>query len=286
MLRHEDSKRVIFQFDTVMDMVQFSRDTPRVWRSDSSVSNRREYSWDLSAGYEGALKLASEGWEEGVGKVSALIQSLPTGQRAERTYAIAGDYPDVARAVAGDMMNMVRRGNAHKPRQTMSICVNVCCSAGTSATRMANFAAALVSIIDRLETRGVRVELIGLAVAIERDQRRGCVVWTIKQAGDPVDLSAIAFGLGHPAMFRRLVFGAWERMPAAMESSMYGAVVPMVPEDVLNLMPDALCVDGLQKGSYTSGAGTLEDAVRQAEKQLNDAAIAATGEPIAELEAL
>jgi hypothetical protein len=285
MLKFTDEQRVIYQFDSALQMATWSAETPRTWKQAASRATGRDHDWDLSAGYEGAVRLASEGWEDGVGKVSALINSIPTGQRAERTYSVGGDYADVARAISGDPFNMVRRGNAHKPRQTMTICVNVCCSAGTSARRMANFAAAMVSIIDRLENRGVRIELIGCAVSRLRG-KRGCVVWTIKQAGDPLDLSAVAFGLGHPAAFRRLAFGVWERMPAAMEDYGYGNVVPMVPDDVLNLNPDALCIDGLQTGSTGTGAGTLQDAVRQAEQQINAAAIRATGEPIAELEAL
>jgi len=285
MLKQIKPERTIFQFDSLLEMAQWSANTPREWTTKSSVAER-EHSWDLSAGYDGAVELARSGWEDGVGKVSALISSLPTGQRAERTYSLGGDYPDVARAVSGDPFNMVRRGNAHKPRQTMTICVNVCCSSGTSAQRMANFAAAMVSIVDRLENRGVRVELIGCAVIATDNRSRASIAWTIKSAGDPLDLSAVAFGLGHPAMFRRLVFGAWERTPRALQSRAYGRVVPMQEQDVLNLPDDALCIDGLQAGFTGHGTGSLQETVSFAESQINAASIRATGEPIAELEEL
>lgn len=275
----------VAQFNNLMEMVDHITATPRVWRAKSSQSAGRDYEWDLGTGFDRAVAMASEGWEEGVNKVSALVASIPTGQRAERTYSLGGDYPDVARAISGDPFNMVRRGNAHKPRQTMTIVVNVCCSAGTSATRMANYAAAMVSIIDRLENRGVRVELLGCAV-VQTNNKRCSVVWTIKQAGDPLDLSAVAYGLGHPGVFRRLAFAVWERTPARYESIGYGYPVPVTEEDVLNLPADALLIDGLQKGFIGSGAGTLQDAVDTAEQQINAAAIRMTGEPIAELEAL
>jgi hypothetical protein len=147
---------------------------------------------------------------------------------------------------------------------------------------MMNYAAAMVALVDRLENRGVSVELYGMAVSALQG-KRGVVIWTVKNAGEAVDLSAIAFGIGHPAMFRRLCFAAWERMPAAMECYGYGMVEAQKLADYIDITPDALLVDGVGRGDG-SHALTIEDAVAFATRQINEAAAKLGQEPIAELE--
>jgi hypothetical protein len=284
MLEHSNAQRHVIQYDSIAEMVRSLEVTPRKWRCNDSRTGERSTRWDNNVGYDGACRMAVDGWEEGVGLVSALVDSLPNGARPERSYSAAGDYPDVPRAVSGDPFNMVRRGISHKPRQTMTIAVNCCASGGTPAIAMMNYAAAMVALVDRLENRGVSVELIGMAVS-DLPGKRGVVVWTVKNAGDPVDLSAIAFGIGHPAMFRRLCFAAWERMPREMESYSYGRVVDQRRDDYIDIAPDALLINGVGRG-FGEHALTIEAAVEFATKQINDAAARLGQEPIAELEVL
>lgn len=284
MLERITDKCHTMEFDSIAELVMQLDRLPRRWPSEDSRTAKASDRWDNGVGWQGALRMAVEGWEEGVGKVSALVDSLPMGARAVRTYSAAGDYPDVPRAVSGDPFNMVRRGMAHKQRPTMTIVVNCCCSAAVPASAMMNYAAAMVSVVDRLENRGVSVELIGCAVSALRG-KRGMVAWTIKKAGDPVDLSAVAYGIGHPAMFRRLCFAAWERFPREMHTYGYGRVTGALPSDFIDLSPEALIIDGVGEGNGAH-CRTLELAVKSATAQVNRAAAKLGEDGIAELEAL
>lgn len=287
MLKSEDSKRVIFQYDSIVEMMRQFETTPAVWTYVGSRTISRSSSWDDNVGYDGACRMAVEGWPDGVGRVAALVDSLPTGARVVRSYSMAGDYPDVPRAVSGDPFNMVKRGLAHKTKPTMTIAVNCCTSGSVHASAMMNFAAAMVAVIDRLENQGVSVELLAMAVTSLADGRKGSVVWTVKNAGEPADLSAIAFGIGHPAMFRRLCFAAWERMPRSMQTSSYGGIITATRDHFVDLAPEALIIGGV--GRSMDGnvqANTMQGTVEFAKRQINAAAKALGHEPIAELELL
>lgn len=277
------------QFESLADMVRFIDNTPRVWSQNSSRTNEAGRNWDLNAGYDGAVKLARDGWEEGVRTILTNISSLPNKARAERRYSIAGDYADASRAASGDPFNMVRRGNAHRNRPVMTIAVNTIASGGTRADVLAKFGAALVSVIDRLENMGVRVELYGTAGFMGLNTgptgARSCrVAWLVKGAGDSLDLSAVAFGIGHPAVMRRLAFAVVERSPTGNTYG-YGQCAPMQRKHFVDVAPDALCIEGVGTAFYMGQSKTMEEMVKVAEAQLNAASIKLCGEPIAELEA-
>lgn len=276
------------QFESLPDMVRWIDNNPRTWH-DRLSEKPNSYDWDLGAKWDDALKLAREGWEEGIKAVLTNISALPNKARAVRTYSMAGDYADAGRAASGDPFNMVRRGSAHRNRPVMTISVNMVASGGTRADIMAKFGAALVAVIDRLENMGVRVELWGACgISNLRPGPKGVdkvrIAWLVKGAGDTLDLSAVAFGIGHPAMFRRLALAVEERSPTGNTSG-HGTPGPMQQKDFVDIAPDALCIEGIGTSYYHGQRKSMEQMVAFAEQQLNEASVALCGEPIAELEA-
>jgi hypothetical protein len=283
MIMRNDDRTWRVQFDSIVDVVRWLRDTPATWKGcEYSRTSAASRDWDLGVGYDGALKLAHDGWPEGVENIFADIASLPNKARPERIYDIAGDFADVPRASAGDPFSMVRRGSGHRQRPVMTIGVNTIASGGTKARVLAMYGAALVSVIDKLENKGIRVELYGMASY----QLSPCNVrasWLVKGAGDAVDLSAIAFGIGHPAMMRRLSFAMVERSPARINSS-YGQCGPINRDGFVDIAPDALLVEGVGTAYYMGQDKSLAEMVKVAERQLNEASVKLGGEPIAALE--
>lgn len=268
------------QFESLSEMVDWTRATPRVWSQKSSSSEPATNSWDLGAGYVGALKLAQEGWEAGIKNIAALAMVVPNNTITTKEMSVAGDYPDVPRYLAGDPFNMVKRGKQRVPKPAMTIVVNTVASASVKAKAMANYGAAMVALVDRLESRGIRVELLG-AVSYDNLQRgKATVAWTIKRAEDHLDLASIAFSLAHPACFRRLSFAAIERSPRELECWSYGVPGSIKASHLLDCPEDALCIDGVQ---HNPGAcDTMPGALAFAKNQINKAA----GEAIVELEDL
>lgn len=268
------------QFESLSEMVTWIRDTPRAWRQSSSVSSGRGRDWDLGAGYEGALKLAQEGWEEGIKNIAALAMVVPNNTITTKEYSVAGDFPDVPRYLAGDPFNMVKRGKQRVPKPAITIVVNTVASAAVNARDMANYGAAIVALVDRLESRGIRVELLGCVCYDSLQRGKATIAWTIKRAEDHLDLASVAFSLAHPACFRRLSFGVVERSARELETMSYGRCGSVTAERLLDCPEDALCIDGVQ---HNPGAcATMPGALAFAKGQINKAA----GDAIVELEDL
>lgn len=282
MLEHQDSKRWMRQFDSLWELTRWLETAPKVWSLNASRQSGYGFgqSWDLGHGYDGARHMAETGWEDGVQQLAALAAVVPTATLATRSYSVAGMFPDVPRAVAGDPFNMVRRGKVQAPRPTVTIAVNTRVSCAVSAKEAANFGAAMVALVDRLETNGVRVELLGLMATSLK--RRFAASWTIKRAQDHLDLGAVAFSLAHPGMFRRLGFAAMERSPRDLQDHGYGNSGGITSADFVDVPEGALLISGVD---HNPGAcRTMDGALAFAKARINEASIAMTGEPLAALE--
>jgi hypothetical protein len=181
---------------------------------------------------------------------------------------VAGEQPDVPRYLAGDPFNMIHRGKAKVPKPTMTIALNIRASCAIGSREIANFGAAIVALVDRLESRRVRVELLGL-FATNISKKRYCGAWGIKQAQDHLDLSAVAFSFAHPAMLRRIGFALMERTPAIHECPGYGFGGGISPEDFIDLAPGALLINGVD---HNPGAcATMAGALHYAKGEINKA---------------
>jgi hypothetical protein len=278
----KDNGRRALQFDNLRDVTAWLAATPRTPGADNSAERYGGGArWDLNAGYAGALRMASEGWEDGVKNLHALATTVPNLTVTTRTFSVAGDFPDVARAVVGNPFNMIRRGKEHRPKGAMTLVIGIGGTADVDAKEMANYGAAMVALVDRLESRGVRVELLahwGNRCSARSFSKWG-MTWHVKHAEDALDLSAVAFSLAHPAMMRRLGFAAMERSDQYIPG--YGGTLDYVDKDLLVDVPEgALLIPGVQGGR--GSCRTMEGALAFAKAAINKAA----GEDIAELEDL
>lgn len=276
----KDPELLVRHYDSMLDMVDHIRAAPRQWRNQHSWSEPASLGWDGAVGYDGALRLAYDGWPEGVRQIHALARLVHSGQLPTRGFDVAGEFPDVPRALGGDPRNMVTRGCRAAPKPVVTIAVGLQMSAGTTGKLAMNYGAALVGLIDRLESQGVRIELHATA-AIEYGSAQVSVALCLKQAGDALDQSAIAFAIAHPAMFRRLMFAAWERTPSKWEFPSYGYPLKrMNKRHFIGLPENTIILTGVCGAIQESQ--TLEGAVKFLELQLNVSAL----ENVAELEVL
>jgi hypothetical protein len=267
------------QYADTHDLLHHLETTPAVWPSQKLASRtvNPDHSWTLGVRYDEAVRMLHDGWEEGVQKIAALAQPVPNANRFVEKPDFAGERPDIQRYLAGDMRSMIRRGAARKPRPTMSIVVSIGANCMVQARSMWNYGAAMVSLIDRLESKGVRVEVQALWVTQTRTART-CLSVGLKRAEDALDISTLAFSLSHPAMLRRLMFAALERTRQPYDSA-YGRSLSIVYEtDMVNPTAGALYIGGI--GSSGDACYTVSDALEYAKGQINRAA----GNAIVELE--
>ena len=219
---------------SVGDVQRYLESTPKKWPSNSARAGYNSgSSWDLNAGWDGAMKMAKNGWSEGAKRLAASLEVLmpPNAKETETKYDVAGYFPDVGRFVSGDPACMISRGRVRGHAPVVNIVVGLTTSGGVSAQCYANFGAALTNMIDKLEAGGRRVELTIMFPNAMLNQRV-LAGWRVKAAEDHCDLSAVAFAIAHPAAYRRLGFGLWEHAEASnYPGSGYGRCVPFTKND-------------------------------------------------------
>lgn len=258
MFIREELKDVTFIGEDLPSVIRWMEATPRKWQQASS----REYhesSWDLGAGWQGALKLAQDGWPEGMRMVeAAAAEILPNARTSTLRYDVAGEFPDVARFAAGDPFNMISHRRQKDNHPVVHLIVNVCCSGSISAKQFAAYGGAVTALVDQIENTKRRVELDVVAINSHQGKGRSRMGWKVKRASDGLDIGAIAFSLAHPAAFRRLIFGMWERTPRSFEDYGYGTVADITPDDAaaMEANPDAILLDGVGKSG--NGVTTQE----------------------------
>lgn len=262
--------------DSMDDVQQWLRDTPGKWTTTQSRNNGATETWDRGLGYEGALRMANEGWPEGVEMIDKALQAIvpSTGREARWGWAQQGGSVSIGRYLTGHPKSMRnRRKKQMGAAPVLHLIVNCVASCGITAKQFTNYGASIAGLVDRLENMGRRVHLDMVMVVQANDNSRLSYGWNVKRASEPMDLSRVAFALAHPAAFRRIGFAMSERMPAETQDWGYGHCADALPCDVPDYNDGTMIVDGVNH--EPNRCNTPKDALRLAIEQLNKAAVLA-----------
>lgn len=161
-----------------------------------------------------AREMVRQGWQEGAERVARIRDRInaanPQGPRLVR-HDVAGAYPVVARAVAGNPLNMRRIDSARlRRRPVVTLINNMGGNCTVDAAAFVNRCAVVAAIIDAIEAAGFSCHVIGICIARKAvNNYLSGQVYQLKQPGEHIDLARLAFALGHVAMFRRVGFDVW-----------------------------------------------------------------------------
>lgn len=172
-----------------------------------------------------AQRMARNGWQEGAERVQPLLDRVKTARptrKAMTRFDVAGAVAVIPRYLAGNPLAMRTRQISATNQQPVLTLVSVTSAPWwTSTDTFERLACAAAAIVDRLEDAGFRVEII--AGRRESSNSTGCgaatgennalgnraeMFFRAKAAQDQLDLSRVAFSLGHPGVHRRLLFAA------------------------------------------------------------------------------
>lgn len=246
----EGTRRINYQWESLAELGDWIVNTPRTWGNikDAEGEQHKRMSWDLEAGYKGAVKMAREGWLEGAQALDAALAVLtPKDTAPDIVTDFYGHMPHVARYCAGAPDNMLR----HSPKATvgggrvLTLYIPVNANSGVRAQNMKNYGLGLAQYVNQLEQQGIRVELYGtFANDYWSGVKRMTFTWRIKHMDQPLDLAILAFCVGHPAMFRRIGFAVMERSEAKPDYS-YGQSVPAKLTDMIDPPAGAYVLNGM-----------------------------------------
>lgn len=281
MLEFQHNPNTYVAFGESLDAVgRWLEATPRRWTNNTSHRSAN-LGWDLNLGYDGALRMAREGWSEGALDLHNRLAGLPppVNRHYDLKYDVGGQLPDVPRFLSGDPAHMLTRGKRVGNPPVVHLCVNNWILAMIGAQEQANYGTALVALIDRIEASGRRVELDVTFIGRQMGSKVVVLGWKVKQAGEHCDLAAVAFAVAHPGAFRRFGFAMIERSPASWSNPGYGYNLALSSEYAALIGADgALLIDGV--GGASGRCRTVDGAVLYAAEQINKAA----GETLVEVE--
>lgn len=234
-----------YRFESLPELYRWLDSAERTWRQRSAQFSGASNSWDLNAGYKGAMAMAKGGWIEGAQRVAKTLKAFKAPEREpQETLAVQGTRPCVPAYLAGSPRCMWRHkqeGAAKQP--VLRLYVQVGALYNVKAEYMANIGAAIAQYIKTIEAQGTQCEVWGASYS--GNSRNGVsFAWRVKRADQPLDLPMLAFSIGHPAMHRRVVFALRERS-SCPELSGYGSTGPINPSRVIDPPKGVRYINGM-----------------------------------------
>lgn len=150
--------------------------------------------------------------------------------------------------------------------KAVTIMVNGAASSGIDADALARKGAAVLTLVDALERAGRPVEVI-VGSYSTAGSRTIDVRVTLKRAGQRMSLDALAFAIGSPDFFRRVIFGARER-------ALKVRAFPASPSTWRNVPAGAVVIDSVSLDRDGATFSTDEGVSQWVERQLNACGVA------------
>jgi hypothetical protein len=203
------------RFDSVEDMARFADGTVSQW---GNTKEREREPGFCDHTFSETMNHAINGWPEGRAKLQHVVSTIAGSNyiqpKSVETTDVAGAYPIVPLAVAGDPFCMVDlRPDEKRMRPVLLIRVGLGQLAVWNENKIHNYGGALLSWIDHLESSGFRVHLDGYFYSIDIGDSPGVAARqthvafvTVKNASEHVDMDRMAFALIHPGFHRRIDF--------------------------------------------------------------------------------
>lgn len=173
-----------------------------------------------------ANELMQKGYKEGKDKMQQVISKINNGQiqkRSRQNIDVVGFAPHVPNAIQGLPKSMISKQNIPAKTKVISIVYYFGESADESASKFIDAGAKLLSAIEAIEKKGMRVGLYVCSHAYKADLHS--VKVKVKDWRQPLNTLKLAYPLAHPSFFRRHFFAWLESCPKVVDtglSSGYG----------------------------------------------------------------
>lgn len=207
----------LMQFDSVYELAEYANENPTKWKS----AREDEPHYNLTPTYEDAHQLMMNGWHDIRPSVDGFLEPLrqQLGEllavTTERCFDIVGFEPDIDRYLAGELECMIddRMIEAPQSGKVFRLVVDVSMTFSNSSSSIAKRGAALAALVEAYILLGLQLEVwteFTVRGYSSSDGYATCLV-PITTAGDPLDIDALLFCIGHPDFGRRLLWSWGER---------------------------------------------------------------------------
>ena len=201
------------------DMQHKAVNTAHRGKEQSLSTGHGRFEFTHTNTYDDAIELLTHGWTEGRSELARSTEFAKAlthqGNAPAWQHAPAGAIPSVPAYCAGIAECMMTPAGDEAERSTpiVTILVNIASAHTVKTSEMINRGAAIVALIDQIESSGQRVELIA-SEKIECKVNNAIMDARVKvkEAHEHVDLDRVAMAVAHPSMLRRFMFRVTEFM--------------------------------------------------------------------------
>lgn len=250
-------------FASFSDLLEFATDPGKCWGSSRDSRDKSSFYADFcgTPNFDAAVELARFGWHDGLTRLSAAMDIIASAAHLDPlpfvAMDVAGAFPIVPVAVAGDPLNMVHLAPSEdRVKPVLRLAYNTGALAKYAAHELTNAGAAFLSVVAGLEGNGFRVEVTMCPTSEGNGGKyaKAMARTVIKRADEGLELDRLAFCLLHASCHRRINFSRIERHPELEQgwASSYGRTCH---PDKEHLDPGQAYIGGVQ--SFKEGSKEL-----------------------------
>lgn len=167
--------------------------------------------WSGCGTWQDALDYAVKGHPVARAAIESVAVKVTSAPEPLWDTAPVGAFPCIPAHAAGVPEDMFAMSELAPPVQSpiVRIVVNMSASASVDPKHIVNRGAAVVTLIDRIQSAGRRVELIAVKHGYWRKDK---YVWsvTVKRPEEPIDMDRVGLCFATPIMLRRFFFRVME----------------------------------------------------------------------------
>jgi len=233
-------------FQSWDSFLSYLKNTKPLWNIMHCESESRSASdWFGSKSWDDAMDYAVKGHPVARAAIANAAVKVTSSPEPQWDVAPVGAFPCIPAYAAGVPEDMFVQSEDAPPVSSpiIRIVVNMTAAASVEAHQIVNRGAAIVTLIDRIQSTGKRVELIAAEQSKTRDSTFSYFV-TVKRPEEPVDIDRIGLVFATPIFLRRFMFRLMEctspevihnyGSPAHRHEEFEGSdlvIPPITPED-------------------------------------------------------
>jgi len=213
-------KTHVQDFASFSDLLTFATDPGASWGSSRDSRETGTFAADFTGtkSFDEAVTLARFGWADGLTRLSTAMDVIANAAHLDPVpfvaMDVAGAFPIVPVAVAGDPLNMVHLAPSEdRVKPVLRLAYNTGALAKYAAHELTNAGAAFLSVVAGLESSGFRVEVTMVPTSEGNGGKyaKAMARTVIKRADEGLELDRLAFCLLHASCHRRINFSRIER---------------------------------------------------------------------------
>lgn len=252
----EIDKTVFGQHTTGMEFRSISEfinyiETHENTKKIGNESTTGSYDFTGTHSYKEAMELLQGGWTEEAKKLTQImnteVKTMQPQMQRKQVRSVAGGHALVAAYLNGAPNNMVMTKMEPKKQKVITVTKAIGYLAHVSKETIRSEAIKALKVVMKLEAQGYRVNMNVMSVSEDYSNAIYCKV-RVKNAGEKLNISKVAFPMCHPSFFRRMVFKFREVFPNNRLWKSYGGTCSKqfyreMMEDHEYLIPNFINID-------------------------------------------